>query len=343
MLIDKAGYDNFAAQKTRQEKFLIDLADSQKSGSMLEDNLFGDLNPTAATEVFIAADEFGNFIGAGNTDFMSILGDLWDYEGTFKYRLKNSDSVQIYEPCINILGGITASEFHRVFPPEALGQGFFSRLVIIHDEPTGIKLTIPPDPDPILEKELLVLFKNIKKELQGQITMNTEAYTLLDKIYKTYKGIPDQRFEHYNNRRQSHLIKLTMVIAASRLSKILEKDDLVHANTLLTMAEYLMPKALGEFGKGRHSEITHKIIQLLSNAHEPYDFKSLWQHVHTDLDRRDQLVEIIQNLVMADKIQTVEGGWLSKKVVIQEVCSEGLDWDILTDNERKLLRTVKDE
>ncbi|MFK5283171.1 hypothetical protein ACI3PL_26730, partial [Lacticaseibacillus paracasei] len=81
-------------------------------------------NKTPA-ESFIAADEFNNFIGLGNTDFISILGELWDYEGVYDYRLKNSKSVFIPYPTISILGGNTPTGFSQAFPPESIGQGFF--------------------------------------------------------------------------------------------------------------------------------------------------------------------------------------------------------------------------
>ncbi len=103
-LLKQAGYNTFAAKKTRQEKFLLDLAEqserlhAQKVGvedvgyDILDQNLWGE-DPTLDSdcaenyinkppaECFIAADEFNNFMGLGNLVFVSILGVLWDCEG----------------------------------------------------------------------------------------------------------------------------------------------------------------------------------------------------------------------------------------------------------------------
>ena len=341
-LLGKAGYKSFAAQKTRQEKYLADLAEAQEGElDILDTNLWAETASGAhePADSFIAADEFGNFIGAGNLDFMSILGELWDYEGTYKYRLKNSNSILIHNPTVTILGGTTATEFNRVFPQEAIGQGFFSRLLIIHDEPTGIKYTIPPTPDVAIEEELLRLLREIRERLSGPMSITPEATALLHEVYHSWHDIPDSRFEHYSNRRQSHLIKLAMVVAASRCSMEIDSKDFIYANTVLTIAEHFMPKALGEFGKGKHSGTSHKVLQLLDKAHKPVAFKDMWTHVHTDLDNRNQLVDIIQNLMVAEKIQHIDGDYLAKKDALQETQSSVLDWTLLRDTERKLIVT----
>ncbi len=338
-LLTKAGYKSFAAQKTRQEKYLLDLAEQQEAGEdILDMNLFGDSNISTPADSWIAADEFGNFIGAGNLDFMSILGELWDYEGVYKYRLKNSTSVIIHNPTVSVLGGITATEFNRVFPQEAIGQGFFSRLIVVHDEPSTNKYTIPPIPCVEAEAELLELLARIRTEVTGTMTIAPDAYKILDTVYHTWKPIPDSRFEHYSNRRSTHLIKLAMVLAASRISTEISEADMTYANTILSMTEHLMPKALGEFGKGRNSAVAHKVLQLIDNAMEPVSFKAMWRHVHTDLDKREHLIDIIQNLVMAEKMQQIDSaGYLPVKKILAKTNGGTVDWNLLQDTEKRLL------
>ncbi len=288
-------------------------------------------------ECFIAADEFNTFIGLGNTDFISILGDLWDYEGVYDYKLKNSKSVYIPEPTISILGGNTPTGFSQAFPTETIGQGFFSRLLLVYGEPNGVKHTFPPPPDLELQSELIRLLHRIKSEVMGEITMTSDAKELLDDIYHKWKDLDDVRFEHYSNRRLTHLIKLCLVIAASRVSLVIEKKDVIYANTLLTFTEQLMSKALGEFGKGRNSAVAHKIMIALDNASMPLGIQPLWRLVHQDLDKRDQLVEILGSLTLAGKIQTTEIGYLPIRAVREKGIPGSIDWELLTDEERDLI------
>lgn len=339
-LLKQAGYTTFAARKTRQEKFLLDLAEQQEPGEedILEQNLFADSpelqNPA---ECFVAADEFNNFIGVGNLEFMSILGELWDYEGIYDYKLKNSKSVRITDPTISILGGNTPTGFSHAFPTEAIGQGFFSRLLLVYGEPSGVKYTFPPPPDLSLQSELVAYLQNIRETVIGELKMSADSIQLLDKIYHSWEGIDDVRFEHYTNRRLTHLIKLCLVFAAARLSMTIELEDVIYANTVLTFTEHLMPKALGEFGKARNSDVTHKIMQLLDSANKPVELRDIWRHVHTDLEKREQLIEILGNLSLAGKIQVVQSGYLPIKKQRGEGVEGAVNWDLLLPAELDLI------
>lgn len=347
-LLKQAGYTTFAAKKTRQEKFLLDMAEQSEDpatpdgADILDQNLWGD---TAATsildrppaECFVAADEFNTFIGLGNIDFISILGDLWDYEGVYDYKLKNSKSVFIPNPTVNILGGNTPTGFAQAFPTDSIGQGFFSRLLLIYGEPSGIKYTFPPPPDIEIQTELIALLHTIRNEIKGEISITEESKGLLDIIYHTWEDLEDIRFEHYSNRRLQHLLKLCLIVTASRLSRVIELEDVVYANTLLTFTEQLMPKALGEFGKARNSAITHKVMIAIDSAKLPISFQAIWKAVHQDLDSRDQLIQILGGLQVAEKIQAVGTGFLPIKKVREEEKNGTVDWNLLTDEERNLI------
>lgn len=325
-----AGYTTFSAKKTRQEKFLMDLAEQHETEEdILSQNIFGKIEESSkASECFIAADEFNNFIGIGNLDFMSILGELWDYEGIYDYKLKNSKSVHIPNPTISILGGNTPTGFSHAFPAEAIGQGFFSRLILVYAEPSGIKYTFPPVPDIKLQEGLIDILRAIRGTCTGEIQLTGEAYTLVDKIYHSWVGVDDVRFEHYKNRRLTHLLKLCIVVAAAFIQKEIDAAVVIYANTILTYTEFLMPKALGEFGKARNSDVTHKIMTILDSTHAALTITDLWKYVHHDLERRDQLIEIMNNLTVAEKVQVVNRGFLPIKKIARDN-EPGVDYSLL--------------
>jgi len=103
--------------------------------------------------------------------------DDWIVEGRvlvgYDYKLKNSKSVIINEPTVTILGGNTPTGMSVAFPQEAIGQGFFSRLIIVHAEPTGIKNTWMTSPDPELEKQLITFITEMRATLTGEVTTIT--------------------------------------------------------------------------------------------------------------------------------------------------------------------------
>ena len=223
-LIRKAGYENIAAERTTKEKFLMDLAGEESAidaGDIMEQNLFG---PTQSDcEILIAADEFNTFIGNGNIEFLSLLGVLWDYSGQFSDRKKNSKSLIITDPTVTVLSGNTATGFSLAFPAEAIGQGIFSRLILVHGEKTEKRITFPDPPSAETEKLLIDILLAIRSVSTGSATLSPGARKLLDHIYKTWGGITDVRFDSYANRRFSHLIKLCLICSASALRAVIEE------------------------------------------------------------------------------------------------------------------------
>jgi hypothetical protein len=113
----------------------------------------------------------------------------------------------------------------------------------------------------------------------------------------------------------------------------------VEANTILAAAECNMPRALGEFGKGKHSAIADRLIRLVAEANKPVGFNELFREVSKDLDKPADLAVIIQSLEQSEKIHHVKtlagSGWLP---IAQHVRAEKyVDWSILTEEERSRL------
>lgn len=337
-----AGYNKIAASKTTKEKFIMDLAgigEEEETTDILSQNLWG-ADTQDDAEVFVMADEFNNFFGNGNIEFISLLGELWDYEGIYESRTKNFKAVKVNNPTVSILGGNTPTNLATAFPPEIIGQGFFSRILLIYGEPNGRRIAFPKVPSASASAEIVEYLRRIAS-LAGPVRCSQESEILLEKIYSEYTGFSDVRFESYSNRRFNHLIKLCLISAAVRLSTTIEPCDVIYANTVLVHTEHLMPKALGEFGKSRNSDVSHRIITLLESADSILTFKDIWKHVSSDLDKMQDLGTLIQNLISADKVQNVrtndgEAGLLIKRTLKIEHNTEFVNFDLLTPDERKL-------
>lgn len=342
-IITSAGYDKISADKSSKEKFMLDLAgvDDDSSGKsvdeLLDSNLWGDsTDGDADAEMYIACDEFNDFIGLGNMEFISLLGNMWDYNGDFKNRIKTGKSVVIHNPTVSILGGNTSTSFANAFPPDTLGQGFFSRLLLVNGESTGKRITFPEMPSMERTAAIVKGLQRIKIEVRGPAKLTPVARDLLDKIYKVTPQMADTRFVSYSNRRFTHLLKLCLIISASEYSTTITEAHVVEANTLLTHTEHLMPKALGQFGKGRNSDITNKVMNILGDATSPMAIKDIWKYVHNDMERINDLVDMLRNLLTAEKVFAVSGAYLSKPQVIEEVNNDMLDYSYLTHEERNM-------
>lgn len=337
-IIRAAGYEAISADRSTKEKFLLDLAgeDSGDVNDILDSNIWGDSGGDDYKEMFIACDEFNDFIGNGNIEFISLLGNLWDFDGSYENRIKNGKSVNINNPTISILGGNTPVNFARAFPSEILGQGFFSRLLLIHGEPTGKKITFPVIADISSTAEIVTQLQGVKRTAIGCVDADASGRKLIDKIYKSWKPIDDGRFESYSNRRLTHLLKLCLILSAARFGTCILEEDVIAANTMITHAESFMPKALGEFGKAKNSDISHKIMQMLYNSNKSLTIKELWASLHTDMDKVNDLSELMRNLNAAGKVQSYNAGFLPVRKIVAEVQCDTIDWSILTTEEREM-------
>lgn len=318
-VLAKAGYEHFAAEKTTKEKFLLDLEgieeqdNSDVTNKLIMENLgLGDASDPK--EVFIVADEFNDFMRCGDLEFHSMLGVLWDYDDEttlYKQRLKNSKSIAIYQPTINILSGNTHTNFAEMFPPQAIGQGFLSRMILVFSEPSGKKIAFPEPPNPTLEDELVTRLRKLKKEAIGAIRLESKAKEMLGVLYNTYQGFSDVRFTPYFTRRYTHLLKLALICAACNAKDSIGPEEVVLANTILSYTEHFMPKALGEFGKAKNSDVAATVIKLLEAGPDgkprrvPMDIPEIWKHVSNNLDKIEQLGEILQGLTTAGKVMWV--------------------------------------
>lgn len=331
-LITEAGYTKIAASKTSKEKFLMDLAQGMDQVNSPEGHLnvndgpanwgrhktmqelFGVVDASEPAECLIMADEFNVFMGHSNVEFIDMLTDLWDYSGVFAQRTKTGKSVLVPNPTINGLFGNTQVGISMSFPTEVIGQGFFSRLLLVHSDPSGRKITRPPAPNLELKAKLVKQLMEIQGKIRGEVLVSEDAWRALDEIYHEWKDLEDVRFKSYSTRRLTHLLKLCLCCAAARQERIINTNVVVYANSILHYTELNMPKALGEFGKARNSDVSAKILELLEKTDKPLDLmKDIFPQVHRDIDGTKQLAEIMGGMLSAGKIQKAGAGFLPFK------------------------------
>lgn len=355
-LLLECGYDKFAADKSSKEQFLVDLAtDSSEDIELPADvarlrtkkgydnttynNLWGATSNGGGRdpkEVFIAADEFNDFAGTNNQEFYTTLGNLWDWDSEQPYSQRlRSGSIAIYQPTVSLLGGNTQENFSRAFPPETLGTGFLSRMLLIYGTRTARKIAFPRRPSEEETKNIVNFLHRLRTffAVPTEVTLTGEAHALLETIYDKWEGLEDVRFARYNQRRFTHLLKLCVLLVGLRLQTVLTAEIVIEANTYLTAAEMQMSEALGEFGRAKTSPVANNILQMLEAANAPVTVEEIWKQFRKELDKMSLLVDIIQSLRQAQRIQYVTGrGWLPFKSVRKT--ADFINWDLLTQEER---------
>lgn len=339
-ILERAGYSYFAGEKTTKEQFLVDISKSDASsilGGSTEDILFsniGKIDTELTTPCLIAADEFNDFFGNNMLEFLSMLGSLWDKEGVYSSRAK-SGNIEIPNPNISILSGNTVDTLNNTFPVEALGQGFFSRVIYVYGKPNGTKIAFPTvGKEEDLEYFAKKLIK-IKDCMRGEMQIEDEAKGAMEFIYKSFKGIDDERFDSYSSRRFTHFLKLCIIHAAANYSGVIKLQHVIDAHTVLVYTEHFMPSALGEYGRSKSSGAAQKVMKFMEERYEVATFNQLWDVVRTDVEKLQDFGNLVEGLIQADKLIRVPEGFLTKRTPLDKPKSKLFNWDYLTDEENE--------
>lgn len=342
-ILKQAGYNYFSASKSSKEKLFIDLSKQGKEDINLIDsaelNIFNghEADSSVVQKMYICSGELQTFFGNNVLDFMKDLGELWDKDDIFKTTTIKGKDIIIYNPTISLIGGITPQDLAESFPPQMIGQGFFSRCLFIHGERTREKITFQKPVDDNETKELSDRLRKFTNGFSKDISYTSSAAKLIDKIYRGPELLIDGRFASYYNRRWTQLWKLMLICTVSQGKKEIDEAVVRHANTILTYAEKLMPKALGEFGKARNSGISNDIVDFIEKAEGIVKFKDILVHVRMNIDKPIELAGILNTLVMTEVIQQIpsKSEYLPRRRVIEYDSSDTLDYDYLSDEEKR--------
>lgn len=341
-LLKSSGYSKFSPDRLSPERFIIELENASRIEINGEQDLIQleDLTLEEVSELYVAIGEFGDFIGDGNLNFIRLLTNLWDNLPEYKHPKIHGKSVAVPKPTVNIFAGTTSQDISTSIPVEAIGQGFFSRFILVHGEGKGRMYSDLPPVDDAIRKEFAKELVEIRSVVSGEVIRAEVVKKLLHRIYTEFTDIDDYRFKHYSTRRYTHLLKLATVFMAMRKSVNLSEEDCINANTLLHYTELRMPKALGEYGKAKNADITNNVMAIIRDARKPPAMKDIYKKVSQDLNRQSDLIDILNNLKMAGKIQIVDvmpenrKGFAPLSIVLKQWSDDLLNNSFLTAEER---------
>lgn len=287
-------------------------------------NLQLNIQSVDAHQIYAWASEFGTFMGESNATMSRLLIKVWDGED-YTYKLKNTEQV-LKNPLMTIIGGTTAADIAKILPAEAIGQGFMSRFILVH-APKKEKRVARPYLDEEIGKEVADTFAWLSHEMSGAMEESKQAAELADKLYDNDKlTVEDTRFLYYGERRQTHLMKVSMILAALRRSYLIEEIDVIQADNLLRYTEFFMPDALGEFGLSPVGAAKQKMLEFLQHSHGPVPNAQLWYVMSRDMKRVDYR-NSLSDFINSKKIREVNTKQGQSFVYIGDMADV---WDELT-------------
>lgn len=245
----------------------------------------------AMSPITIESSEFGNLFNPDDRDMVDLLVTLWDgRQGTMRKVTKLSGTDEIVNPWINIVACTTPSWIAGNFPEYLIGGGFTSRCVFVFADAKSKYVAYPREVVPTGMKdramELIHDLEHIAASICGEFVLTPEAIAWGTTWYKDHyenrpDGLDDQRFGGYIARKQTHIHKLSMVIAASQRDDLrITLEDLVLANTMVTDLEQDMPKVFARLGQADASSHMERFVSMIKRRGR-ISYEEAYRFAHT--------------------------------------------------------------
>jgi hypothetical protein len=178
--------------------------------------------------LYVVATELGVLIPMWDSEFMNSLTDIYDGIPYSESKRTGKLRIEIPRPQINFIGATTPSYLNQVMPPGAWDQGFISRTILVYSGERKVTDVFADDQAyKDCHDDLIAGFKAIST-LQGRVVFEPTAAEIIREWHKA-GGPPipgNPKLAHYLTRRTAHVLKLCMVMMASRSPRHLVITDL---------------------------------------------------------------------------------------------------------------------
>lgn len=240
-----------------------------ESTELALDDSTGEYLPMSA--LTIASDEFGTFLDPNDRAMVDALVSLWDgKKGTFSKVTKGSGSDSVENPWVNIIACTTPGWIAGNFPEYMIGGGFTSRCVFVYAEQKRQLVAYPAESVPAnfaqLQTDLVHDLEAISTMI-GEYRMSDEALQWGRTWYtKHWENRPahldNDRFGGYLARKQTHIHKLSMILAASASPRLeITADNLAFADQMISVLEQDMPMVFSTIGQ---TDVTRGMTDLVN-------------------------------------------------------------------------------
>lgn len=266
----------------------------------------------------IESSEFGNLFNPQDRDMVDLLVTLWDGKpGAFTKITKMSGNDSVENPWINIVACTTPAWIAGNFPDYLIGGGFTSRCIFVYAEEKARYVAYPflqvPRNHEAVAQALVHDLEYIATTLVGPYTLDASAISWGEAWYKEHYSkrpshLDDERFGGYIARKQTHIHKLAMCLAASAKDKMtLGEEELSLANTMVTSLELDMPKVFAKIGKTDDSIHADRLIEFVQRGGKlGVLYMDAYQHVHANFPNLSNFEDVLSGAIRAGYIRSPE-------------------------------------
>ncbi len=294
-------------------------------------DLNGDYHVMSA--ITIESSEFGNLLNPADKDMVDLLVSLWDgKQGLFEKRTKMSGNDKVENPWINLVACTTPAWIAGNFPEYMIGGGFTSRCVFVYAEEKHQYVAYPglhvPKNLGDVEDRLVQDLEHISLSLAGEYKLDKGAVEWGEAWYhQHYTNRPahlsDDRFGGYIARKQTHIHKLGMILAAACHDKrVITAENLAVANAMVTDLESDMPMVFGKIGRTDMSLQTDRFLTYVRKRGR-VSYVEAYRFIHSYFPSSREFEDMLAGCIRSGQIAMVQEGqtmWL-RALTSPAICS----------------------
>lgn len=248
--------------------------------------------------ITIGISELGTFLKPSDQELVDLLVAMWDgQKEVWRRQTKTQGETIIHNPWLNVIGCTTPAWLKANFPDVLIGGGLTSRVIFVFADKKRQLVAYPADHIPHAsykqEEAKLIDDLAIISSICGEYRLHPDAKVWGENWYELHWTSPrplymaSDRFSGYIARKQTHLHKLAMVLAAAKRNDLLVlEEDLVEANTCITSIEQDMQQVFSSIGVSHTAAVSTEILALIRN-HGQIPYKDLWRLCFSTMAAKD--------------------------------------------------------
>jgi hypothetical protein len=305
----------FGPQSTTWQALLEIFAEAQTSIKIP-----GLENPQPMSCLSVGVGELGTFFNPEDKEFTDQLTAMWDGQlEKARRRTRKDGETIVANPWLNLIACTTPSWLQERLRKTAIGGGLTSRIVFVYGDKKRRYIAYPSELniDQQYHEETKLLIHDLKRisELKGQYKLTPEAIKHGQEFYiQMHEGpLPEHlrsgRFDGYISRKQGHIHKLAIVLAAAKRDELfITLEDLQQAERYVARIEPDMARVFESIGVADSAQTTNEVEILIRN-YRKIELKALWAQVYKTMDA----------MSFKNSIQSaVDAGIIKKELILGE-------------------------
>jgi hypothetical protein len=271
----------------------------------------------------LESSEFGNLFNPSDREMVDLFVNLWDGKtGTFEKKTKGNGCDSVPNPWINLIACTTPSWIAGNFPEYLIGGGFTSRCVFVYAEEKEKFVAYPKLHVPAgmreMEQRLVEDLQQIESTLIGEYTLTPDAIAWGTQWYHALHSnrpehLEDDRFGGYIARKQTHIHKTAMILAASCSNDlVITAAHLQVADSMVTDLEESMLKVFSRCGVTDKGDYADRIINFVTRRGRVH-YSDVYKHIHTVLPSARDFEDVLAGCLRARHLRAIacpDGMWL---------------------------------